>query len=91
MRYRVQFRYREDTGEVEVFRVETVDADLRASDHDEAHDRVATELAGIVEPGALIEELLPEPARPAEQVAPAPRAQEDKQESRTASPRTQSA
>jgi FtsH ternary system domain X3 len=57
VRYRVQFVYREDTGEVELFRVETDPSAERAADHDEAHDRVATELAGVLEADAVVEEL----------------------------------
>lgn len=56
MRYRVRFRYREDTGEVDTFLVETVDADARASGHNAAHQRVAAEVAGILETDAQIEE-----------------------------------
>ncbi len=57
MRYRVQFRYREDTGEVEVFRVETVNADARARGHNAEHDRVTREVAGLLENDAVIEEI----------------------------------
>jgi hypothetical protein len=57
MRYHVQFRIREDTGEVELFQVDTVDADPRAEGHDAAHDRVAAELAGVLENDAVIDEL----------------------------------
>lgn len=61
MRYRVQFRYREDTGEVEVFRVETVDADARARGHNAEHDRVTREVAGILDTDPVIEEQYPPP------------------------------
>jgi hypothetical protein len=69
MRYRVQLRIREDTGEVEFFQVDTVDADPRAAGHNTAHDRVAAEVAGVLETDAEIDELHPaaaqrQPARP---------------------------
>jgi hypothetical protein len=54
MRYRVEFRYRDDTGEVEMLRVEVVETGQRAVDHDAQHDRVAAELARVLEPGAEI-------------------------------------
>ena len=54
MRYRVEFRYRDDTGEVEMLRVEVVETGQRAVDHDAQHDRVAAEVAGVLEPGAEI-------------------------------------
>jgi FtsH ternary system domain X3 len=75
MRYRVQFRYREDTGEVEVFRVETLDADPRATGHDAEHDQVTREIAGILDTDPLIEELQPQ-RLPAESV-PAHQAPEE--------------
>jgi hypothetical protein len=56
VRYRVEFRYRDDTGEVEMLRVEVVEAGQRAADHDAQHDRVAAEVAGVLEPGAEIVE-----------------------------------
>jgi hypothetical protein len=59
VRYRVKFRYREDTGEVEAFMVETTEPGIQAPDHDTQHDRVTTELAGVVERDAQIEELRP--------------------------------
>jgi hypothetical protein len=91
MRYRVQFRFREDTGEVEMFRVETVDADARAADHDTAHDRVAAEVAGIVESDALIEEVAPARQAVPQQTGPRQAREEQEQETRTATQRTQSA
>ena len=57
MRYRVEFRYREDTGEVELLQVEVVETGQRAPDHDEQHDRVAAEVASVVEQFAQIDEV----------------------------------
>ena len=57
MRYRVEFRYREDTGEVELLQVDAVEDGQRAADHDERHDRVAAELASVVEQYAVIDEI----------------------------------
>jgi hypothetical protein len=57
MRYRVEFRYREDTGEVEVLQIDTVETGQRAADHDAQHDRVAAELASVVEQYADIDEV----------------------------------
>lgn len=59
MRYRVEFRYREDTGEVEVLQIDTVETGQRAADHDAQHDRVAAELASVVEQYADINEVAP--------------------------------
>ena len=59
MRYRVQLRVREDTGEVELFRVDTVGADLRAEGHNAAHDQVTAEVAGVLETDAEIDEVYP--------------------------------
>jgi len=57
MRYRIQLRIREDTGEVELFQVDTVGADPRAAGHNAAHHRVATEVAGLLENDAVVEEI----------------------------------
>lgn len=54
MRLRVQFRYRADTGEVEVFQVEDVPEGPRLPDHDARHDRAARALARVVDPHALV-------------------------------------
>lgn len=59
MRVRVKFRYRADTGEVETFLVEDLHAGSRLPDHDARHDRVAADVARIVENNALIEEVPP--------------------------------
>lgn len=64
MRYRVRFVFNEDTGEVELLRVDTVEGGERAADHDAQHDRVTRQLAGLLEPDAVIEEVYgaaPEP------------------------------
>ncbi|WP_274564232.1 hypothetical protein [Streptomyces spiramyceticus] len=57
MRVRVRFRYRADTGEVELYEVEDIGPGPRAADHDARHDRAAAALARIVEDNALIEEV----------------------------------
>jgi hypothetical protein len=58
MRYRVEFRYREDTGEVEMLQVEVVEGPPgRAADHDAQHDRMAAEIASVLEPDAEIDEV----------------------------------
>ncbi len=61
MRVRVKFRYRVDTGEVEVFRVEDTAEGAPAADHDARHDRVTADVARIVENNALIEPEAPQP------------------------------
>ena len=71
MRYRVKFRYREDTGEVEAFRVETTEPGIQAPDHDAQHDRVAAEVAGVVERDAEIEEVQPTDVRREQSSRPA--------------------
>lgn len=57
MRVRVRFRYRADTGEVEVFEVDDLHFGPRLVDHDARHDRAAADVARIVERNALIEEM----------------------------------
>lgn len=57
MRVRVRFRYRADTGQVELYEVEEVGSGPRAADHDARHDGVAAALARLVEDNALIEEV----------------------------------
>lgn len=57
MRVKIRFRYRADTGEVELFEVDDLQAGPRLADHDARHDRVAADVARIVESNALIEEL----------------------------------
>lgn len=85
MRLRVQFRYRADTGEVEIFQVEDVPEGPRLPDHDARHDRAARALARIVDPHALVVE--EDPAATAEsvpeerQAAPA-----DEEDEETATP-----
>jgi hypothetical protein len=59
VRVKVRFRYRADTGEVEVFEVDDLQAGPRLTDHDARHDRAAADVARIVESNALIEELAP--------------------------------
>ena len=74
MRYKVEFRYREDTGEIELLQVEVAEGSThRAADHDAQHDRVASEIASVLQPDAQIEELGPTRAVPAADV-PAGRA-----------------
>jgi hypothetical protein len=72
VRYRVEFRYREDTGEVEMLQVEVVEGPAgRAADHDAQHDRMAAEIARVLEPDAEIDEVdgtAPVRALPAEEV-----------------------
>lgn len=54
MHLRVQFRFRADTGEVEIFRVEDVADEPRQPDHDARHERATSNLARIIDPHALI-------------------------------------
>jgi hypothetical protein len=73
MHLRVRFRFRADTGEVEIFRVEDVADEPRQADHDARHERATSNLARIIDPHALIIEedqgAVAEPA-PQEQHAP---------------------
>jgi hypothetical protein len=69
MRVRVRFRYRADTGEVEVFTVDAVGADATEADHDRRHDAATASVARVVENNAQIDEitdamLLREPVAP---------------------------
>ncbi|MPY58422.1 hypothetical protein [Streptomyces spongiae] len=59
MRVRVRFRYRADTGEVELFQVEDLREGPALADHDARHHRAAVDVAGVVENGALVEEVHP--------------------------------
>ena len=59
MRVRVKFRFNAKTGEVEVFEVDDLRDGPRLADHDNRHDRAASDVARIVEANALIEETLP--------------------------------
>ncbi len=65
MRVKVRFRYRADTGEVEVFEVDDLHDGPRLADHDARHDRAAADVARIVESNALIEEIPASLAAPA--------------------------
>ena len=62
LRLRVRFRFRSDTGEVEVFTVEAVNADAVAEGHDARHERAARALAGVVERQPVLEEIEGGPA-----------------------------
>jgi hypothetical protein len=64
VRYRVRFVFNEDTGEVELLRVDSVEGGERAADHDAQHDRVTRQLAGLLEPDAVIEEVYGAAATP---------------------------
>jgi hypothetical protein len=59
MRVRVRFRYRADTGEVEIFQVDDLPDGTPLPDHDTRHDRATADVARIIDPSALIDELLP--------------------------------
>lgn len=59
MRVKVRFRFNATTGEVEAFDVDDLRAGPRAADHDARHDRAAADVARIIEPNALIEEMAP--------------------------------
>jgi hypothetical protein len=65
MRVRVRFRYNPTTGEVETFQVDDVSPGPAQAGHDANHDRIAADIAGVVEQGALIEEVIPGHAAPA--------------------------
>jgi hypothetical protein len=59
MRVRVRFRYNAISGEVEFFEVDELGGERPLADHDTRHDRIAAELAGLIERDALITEALP--------------------------------
>jgi hypothetical protein len=78
VRYKVEFRYREDTGEIELLQVEAVEGPSgRAADHDAQHDRVTGEIARVLQPGAEIVEVGPAREVPAGEL-PVPRRHTDK-------------
>ncbi|MEU8633204.1 hypothetical protein AB0C38_13610 [Amycolatopsis sp. NPDC048633] len=64
MRVRVHFRYNSATGEVEMFTVEAVDADVSDADHDRRHDAATTRIAGVVDRHPLIDEVVSVEAAP---------------------------
>jgi hypothetical protein len=66
MRYRVRFRYAASSGEVELFEVTTAEDEPRLPEHDAEHDRVAAEIASIIEFGAEITEAPSSPRIPRE-------------------------
>ena len=57
MRYRVEFRYREDTGEIELLQVDAMETGQLAADHNERHDRFTAQLASVFEQDAVVEEI----------------------------------
>ncbi|GGK97257.1 hypothetical protein Sme01_35740 [Sphaerisporangium melleum] len=59
MRVKVRFRYDPATGQVEFFQVDDVSTGPREAGHDETHDRVSAEIAGVVERDARIDEVPP--------------------------------
>ncbi|WIM99412.1 hypothetical protein ACTOB_003063 [Actinoplanes oblitus] len=54
MRVRVRFRYRTETGEVEIFSVDETEGGPRAADHDTRHDRIAADVGRVVDPNPLV-------------------------------------
>jgi hypothetical protein len=62
MRLQVKFRFRADTGEVEVFEVTTVDDGPRDPRHDALHEEAARNLARVVDPHARVIEEVPSAA-----------------------------
>ncbi|MET8147937.1 hypothetical protein ACIBSW_13475 [Actinoplanes sp. NPDC049668] len=65
MRVRITFRYRVETGEVEVFQVDDVPEGPRSADHDARHEQAARGLARLIDPHARIVEELPADAEKA--------------------------
>ncbi|GAA0970591.1 hypothetical protein GCM10009555_019730 [Acrocarpospora macrocephala] len=59
MRVRVKFRYDPVTGEVAMFQVEDVSTGPQEADHNARHDRITSEIAGLIERGAHIVEVAP--------------------------------
>jgi len=76
MRVRVHFRYRADTGEVEVFRVDDAGGTRVGIDHDGRHERAALDVARVVDRDPLIEEIV-DSAEPVEQRVVAPATDEE--------------
>jgi FtsH ternary system domain X3 len=76
MRVRVHFRYRADTGEVEIFRVDDAGGTPVGTDHDRRHERAALDVARVVDRDPLIEEIV-DTAGPVDErvAAPAPDAE----------------
>jgi hypothetical protein len=77
MRVRVSFRYRADTGEVEVFQVDHIESGSRTADHDAHHERIAAELGRVVEHNAVVEQVAGGPVVP--RPAPVPLTDESAQ------------
>ena len=62
MRVRVRFRYRADTGEIELFQVDDLADGPRAVDHDARHDAATLDVARVVDPHPVVTELSSGPA-----------------------------
>jgi hypothetical protein len=59
VRVRVSFRYRADTGEVEVFEIEDLAEGPPLADHDARHDAAARDVARVVAPHPIVSEVPP--------------------------------
>jgi hypothetical protein len=60
VRVRVEFRHNPETGEFEV-RVDDIGEGPRSADHDAAHERIASSVAGIIAPLGRLEEIAGSP------------------------------
>ncbi|MBY8847822.1 hypothetical protein [Saccharothrix longispora] len=74
MRVRVRFRYRVDTGEVEVFQVDDLVDGPRAADHDARHDAATLDVARVVDPNPRFLEVAGTPPAEAPRLPEIPRA-----------------
>jgi FtsH ternary system domain X3 len=84
VRVRVKFRYRTDTGEVELFQVDDLHVGPPLLDHDARHERAAADVARVVESNALIEEMPPGFEMPATERTPAiPEEERSRQQDRS--------
>lgn len=59
MRVRVRFSYDARTGQVTFFQVDDVTGASPEADHDDRHDQITAEVAGVIERRALIDEVAP--------------------------------
>jgi hypothetical protein len=65
MGYRVRFRYRTETGQVEMFLVEDLSTGLPTSDHDTRHDAATRDVARVISASPLISEVIGDDVEPA--------------------------
>jgi hypothetical protein len=57
VRVQVRFRFNSNTGEVEMFDIDDLDSRLPRDEHNREHDRIATQIGGVLERHPHLQEL----------------------------------